>query len=56
MLFVVELRGWLKLPGGSNYPTLPYICGHFVKAKTKSHPEDADGAPGGYTETPGCMR
>ena len=21
--FLVELRGWLKLSGGSNYPTLP---------------------------------
>ena len=23
--FLVELRGWLNLPGGSTYPTLPYI-------------------------------
>ena len=23
--FLVELRGWLNLPGGSTYPTLPYL-------------------------------
>ena len=34
--FWVELRGVAQLPGGSNYPTLPYICGHFVKANGDS--------------------
>ena len=65
----VELRGgggWLKLPGGSNYPTLPYICGHFVKAKkncTRRMPTELPVATrrlldiyGDYTDTPGCIR